>query len=61
MWDWELLKNGSGCQRVDILANFKNEDFCYSKIVSFGSEDDEVVMHNHALYEIIFCVSGDVK
>lgn len=61
MWDWELLKNGSGCQQVDILANFMNEDFCYSKIVSYGSEDDEVVMHNHALYEIIFCVSGDAK
>lgn len=61
MWDWELLKNGSGCHRFDILEKFMNEDFSYSHAISYGSESDEYVMHNHALYEIIFCVSGDVN
>lgn len=61
MWDWELLKNGSGCHRIDILEKFTNEDFYYSHVISYGSESDEYAMHNHAMYEIIFCISGDVN
>lgn len=61
MWDWELLKNRSGCHQLDILSKYVNEDFYYSHVISISSENDEYIMHNHALYEIIYCVSGNVN
>jgi len=61
MWDWELLKNGSGCHKLDILAKYHDENFQYSHVISYGSQEDEFVMHNHAMYEIIYSISGNVS
>lgn len=59
MWDWELLKNGSGKHRYEIIGQYGNENFQYTHAVSYGSQEDEFCMHNHAMYEIVYCVRGD--
>lgn len=60
MWDWELLKNNSGKYTYQILNKYKNEEFQYSHSISQGAQEDEFFLHNHAMYEMEFCVSGDV-
>lgn len=60
MWDWELLKNGSGQHHYEILARYGNEDFQYNHAVSYGSQDDEFCLHNHSMYELVYCIAGDV-
>lgn len=60
MWDWELLKNNSGKHQYQILSSYKNEDFHYSHSISYGTEDDEFFLHNHAMYELEYCLQGDV-
>lgn len=60
MWDWELLKNNSGKHHYDIISSYKNEDFQYTHSVSFGTQKDEFVLHNHAMYEFEYYLSGDV-
>lgn len=59
MWDWELLKNGSGRHCYDIQGQYKNEDFQYTHAVSYGSLENEFCLHNHAMYELVYCVQGD--
>lgn len=60
MWDWELLKNGSGTHTYTKLAHYSNENFQYAQAVSSGSEEDVFCLHNHAMYEMIYHISGDV-
>lgn len=60
MWDWELLKNGSGQHHYEILAQYGNEDFQYTHAVSYGTQDDEFCLHNHSMYELVYCIAGDV-
>lgn len=60
MWDWELLKNNSGKYTYDIINKYNNEDFQYSRSVSQGTQADEFFPHNHAMYEVEYCISGDV-
>ncbi len=60
MWDWELLKNGSGKHRYDIVSQYGSEDFQYTHAVSYGTQEDEFCLHNHAMYELVYCISGDV-
>lgn len=59
MWDWELLKNGSGQHRYEILNQYGNEDFQYTRAISYGSEADEFCLHNHSMYELVYALSGD--
>ena len=59
MWDWELLKNG-GEHGYEILSKFGNEDFQYTHAVSRGTPEDDYCLHSHAMYEIVYCVDGDV-
>ena len=37
MWDWELLKNGEGKHRYEILSTFSDESFQYTHAVSYGT------------------------
>ena len=60
MWDWELLKNNSGKHQYQIISSYKNEDFQYTHSISFGTQKDEFVLHNHAMYELEYYLSGDV-
>ncbi|MDD3410245.1 MAG: cupin domain-containing protein, partial [Eubacteriales bacterium] len=59
MWDWELLKNRTSNGHSEILAQFGNEDFRYTHAVSHGSSEDEYCLHNHAMYELVYCVGGE--
>ena len=59
MWDWELLKNGSGKHRYEIIAQAGNEEYQYTHAVSYGGLEDEFCLHNHAMYEMVYCVGGD--
>ena len=60
MWDWELLKHNSGKHQYEIISMYKNEDFQYTHSVSHGTQADEFVLHNHAMYELEYYLSGDV-
>ena len=60
MWDWELLKNNSGKHQYQILSSYKSEDLHYSHSISQGTQDDEFFLHNHAMYELEYCLQGDV-
>ena len=60
MWDWELLKNGSGKHSYEIIGRYGNEDFQYTHAISYGSQDDVFCLHNHAMYELVYCIGGDV-
>lgn len=60
MWDWELLKNGEGKHRYEILSTFSDESFQYTHAVSYGTAQDDYCLHSHAMYEIVLCVDGDV-
>ena len=60
MWDWELLKHNSGNHQYEIISMYKNEDFQYTHSVSHGTQADEFCLHNHALYEFEYYLSGDV-
>jgi len=60
VWDWELLKNNSGRYTYNIVNKYNNEDFQYSRSVSQGTQADEFFPHNHAMYELEYCISGDV-
>lgn len=59
MWDWELLKNSSGRYQYQTFAEYKNEDFQYTHVVSRGSPEDEYCLHNHAMYEIVCSLRGE--
>lgn len=59
MWDWELLKNGSGQHHYEIVAQYGNEDFQYTHAISYGSQKDEFCLHNHSMYELVYCLGGD--
>lgn len=59
MWDWELLKNGSGQHHYEILSQYGNEDFQYTRAISYGTEEDEFCLHNHSMYELVYSLSGD--
>lgn len=58
MWDWELLKNGSGQYSYRIESRYKSEEFQYCLSVSQGTQEDEFFSHNHAMYELEYCLSG---
>lgn len=60
MWDWELLKNNSGTYTYQILNKYKNEEFQYSHSISQGAQEDEFFLHNHAMYELEYCIGGNV-
>lgn len=60
MWDWELLKNNSGKHHFHIISNYKSEDFQYTHSISRGTQEDEFVLHNHAMYELEYYLNGDV-
>ena len=60
MWDWELLKNGSGIHRYDILGKYSNEDFQYTHAVTYGTQQDDYCVHSHSMYEIVYAISGSV-
>ena len=60
MWDWELLKHNSGKHHYEIISMYKNEDFQYTRSVSRGTQEDEFCLHNHAMYELEYYLSGDV-
>ncbi len=60
MWDWELLKNNSGKYRYEIIDKYRNEAFQYSRSISQGTQEDEFFPHNHAMYELEYCISGSV-
>lgn len=60
MWDWELLKNGEGTHHYEILSHFSNEDFQYTHAVSYGTPQDDYCLHSHAMFEIVYCIDGDV-
>ncbi len=60
MWDWELLKHNSGKHQYEIISIYKNEDFQYTHSISHGTQADEFCLHNHALYELEYYLSGDV-
>lgn len=60
MWDWELLKNNSGKYRHHVVSSYKDENIQYSRSVSYGTGEDEFILHNHALYELELYLSGDV-
>lgn len=60
MWDWELLKHNSGKHQYEIISMYKNEDFQYTHSVSHGTQADEFCLHNHAMYELEYYLSGDV-
>ena len=60
MWDWELLKNGSGKHHYEIISRFGNEDFQYTHAISYGTQEDEFCLHNHAMYELVYCLCGNV-
>ena len=53
MWDWELLKKGSGQFHYQIIGQYGNEDFQYTHVISYGSEEDEFYLHNHSMYELV--------
>ena len=59
MWDWELLKNGSGKHRYEVIAQAGNEEYQYTHAVSYGGMEDEFCLHNHAMYEMVYCIGGD--
>lgn len=59
MWDWELLKTNSGCHHYQTIAEYKDENFQYTRAISQGSPDDEYCLHNHAMYEIVCGLHGD--
>lgn len=60
MWDWELLKNNSGKHQYQIISSYKDENFQYTHSVSRGTQEDEFCLHNHAMYELEYYLSGDV-
>ena len=60
MWDWELLRNGSGIHRYEIIGKYGNEDFQYTHAISYGSQQDDYCIHSHAMFEIVYCIRGDV-
>lgn len=60
MWDWELLKSGSGTHACTKLAQYSNENFQYAHAISDGSQEDVFFLHNHAMYELVYHISGDV-
>lgn len=60
MWDWELLRNGSGMHRYEIVGKYGNEDFQYTHAISYGTQQDDYCIHSHAMYEIVYCIQGDV-
>ncbi|MBQ8536594.1 MAG: helix-turn-helix transcriptional regulator [Clostridia bacterium] len=60
MWDWELLKNGSGKHHYSIIGQYKHEDFQYTRAISRGSREDEFCLHNHAMYELVYVLQGSV-
>ncbi len=60
MWDWELLKNNSGKHHFHIISNYKSEVFQYTHSISSGTQEDEFVLHNHAMYELEYYLNGDV-
>lgn len=59
MWDWELLKNGSSRHSYEIVGQYRHEDFQYTHAISHGTDQDEYCLHNHAMYELVYCLSGD--
>ncbi len=60
MWDWELLKNGSGDHTYEIITHYKDENFQYTHAISHGTPQDDYCLHSHSLYEVVFCIQGDV-
>ena len=60
MWDWELMKSGAGTHRDEKLAGYTDKSLQYAHVASTGSESDEYRIHNHAMYEIICPLAGDV-
>ena len=60
MWDWELIKSGSSQGRYEVLVQYTHEDFHYAHAISYDTEQNEYCLHNHALYELVYCVRGDV-
>ena len=59
MWDWELIKSGSSQGRYEVLVQYTHEDFHYAHAISYDTEQNEYCLHNHALYELVYCVRGD--
>lgn len=60
MWDWELLKNNSGKYHYHVACSYKDENIQYSRSISYGTGEDEFILHNHALYEMELYLNGDV-
>ncbi len=60
MWDWELQKNGSGKHTYNKLAQYSDENFHYAHVISNGSSEDVFCLHNHAMYELVYMIRGDV-
>ena len=58
MWDWELLKKQQTSEQPNILCSYQNEAFHYCCARSFEGPEDEFLTHNHAMYELVFGVSG---
>lgn len=60
MWDWELLKNGSCQHQYKVFEQYKNESFQFTHVITHGTEKDLFYLHNHAMYELVYCLSGNV-
>lgn len=60
MWDWELLKHDSGQYSYHVMQKYRNEEFHYCCAESKGTKEDEFFPHNHAMYELEYCVRGNV-
>lgn len=60
MWDWELLKHDSGQYSYCVIQQYRNEEFQYCCSESHGTKEDEFFPHNHAMYELEYCVRGNV-
>ena len=58
MWDWELLKAPQGTDQPTILNEYTNADFRYCHVRTYESENSEFLTHNHAMYELVYGVSG---
>ena len=43
-----------------MLVQYTHEDFHYAHAISYDTEQNEHCLHNHALYELVYCVRGDV-
>lgn len=58
MWDWELIRKPGHNSYVKVVTNWENEQYKFSHAISSGSANDAYSIHNHALHEIVYCISG---